>query len=165
MLIVFGGLPGTGKTTIAKKLAKRLAATYLRIDSMEQAIIHSGIKTADIGPAGYYAAYAVAADNLRLGLAVIADSVNAITLTRDAWKEVAFKTQMPLLEVEFICSNQQEHRKRIESRKSDIIGHELPNWHDVLKRIYEPWSRDHVVVDTSQLSSDEAVEVIMNHIK
>lgn len=78
---------------------------------------------------------------------------------------MAFKTQMPLLEVEFICSNQQEHRKRIESRKSDIIGHELPNWHDVLKRIYEPWSRDHVVVDTSQLSSDEAVEVIMNHIK
>jgi predicted kinase len=35
MLIVFGGFPGTGKTTIAQKLANKLAAIYIRIDSLE----------------------------------------------------------------------------------------------------------------------------------
>ena len=38
MLIIFGGLPGTGKTAIAQQLARELGAVYLRIDSMEQAI-------------------------------------------------------------------------------------------------------------------------------
>ena len=38
MLIAFGGLPGVGKTTLAKALAKRQAAVYLRIDTIEQAV-------------------------------------------------------------------------------------------------------------------------------
>ncbi len=38
MLIIFGGLPATGKTTIAKELARQIGATYLRIDTIEQAI-------------------------------------------------------------------------------------------------------------------------------
>ena len=42
ILIIFGGLPGTGKTTIAQQLARELAGVYLRIDSMEQAIRDCG---------------------------------------------------------------------------------------------------------------------------
>jgi predicted kinase len=38
MLVVFGGLPGTGKTTRARGLAQRLKATYIRIDTVEQAL-------------------------------------------------------------------------------------------------------------------------------
>ena len=38
MLIIFGGLPGSGKSTIARALALRLGAVYLRIDTIEQAI-------------------------------------------------------------------------------------------------------------------------------
>ena len=34
MLIIFGGLPGTGKTTIARSLARKLSAAYVRIDSV-----------------------------------------------------------------------------------------------------------------------------------
>jgi predicted kinase len=38
MLIILSGLPGAGKTTIARELARELAAVYLRTDSIEQAI-------------------------------------------------------------------------------------------------------------------------------
>ena len=37
VLIVFSGLPGVGKTTIARELGRSLAAVYLRIDSIEHA--------------------------------------------------------------------------------------------------------------------------------
>src|SRR5512142_2711505 len=87
MLIIFSGLPGVGKTAIARELAGQLAAVHLRIDSIEQALRDSGVT--EIGELGYRVAYTVAEDNLRLGHTVIADCVNPIQLTRDAWRRVA----------------------------------------------------------------------------
>ncbi|MGC2538325.1 MAG: AAA family ATPase, partial [Candidatus Sulfotelmatobacter sp.] len=72
MLIIFGGLPGTGKTAIAQQLARELGAVYLRIDSMEQAIRDSGVVSNSLNDAGYRVGYVVAEDNLRLGRTVVA---------------------------------------------------------------------------------------------
>lgn len=43
MLIIFGGLPGSGKTSISRHLADKLKAVYLRIDSIENAINNSAL--------------------------------------------------------------------------------------------------------------------------
>jgi predicted kinase len=43
VLIAFGGLPGTGKTTLARTVASRYASVYLRIDTIEQAIQDSDV--------------------------------------------------------------------------------------------------------------------------
>src|SRR5271155_4502495 len=88
-LIVFGGLPGTGKTTLARAIAQDLRAAYLRIDTIEQALKSSDTLAGELGPEGYLIAYALAENNLRLGLSVVADSVNPIALTRGAWRRVA----------------------------------------------------------------------------
>lgn len=39
VLVVIGGLPGVGKSTIATALAKEAATPYLRVDRIEQAIV------------------------------------------------------------------------------------------------------------------------------
>lgn len=41
------------------------------------------------GPAGYIVCYAIASQNLRLGLDVVADTVNPIQVTRQAWRNLA----------------------------------------------------------------------------
>ncbi|MGF1491731.1 MAG: AAA family ATPase [Microcoleaceae cyanobacterium] len=108
MLYIFGGLPGTGKSTLAAALAHQCNALYLRIDTIEQAMKNAGIT--EIGPLGYEVAYKVALENLRLGTDVVADSVNPLKITRDAWREIAAQANSPFVEIEIICSDLKEHR-------------------------------------------------------
>jgi predicted kinase len=149
LLIIFGGLPGTGKTSIARELARQMRAVFLRIDSIEQAIRGSGRAIEPLNDAGYRVAYVVAEDNSRAGHIVITDCVNPWAITRNAYLDIAKRAQVPALEVEIVCSDVLEHRCRVENRVSDIAGFELPSWDDVVSRDYHPWENDHIVIDTA----------------
>lgn len=164
LLIALGGLPGVGKTTIARLLAGKLAATHLRIDTIEQALLRAG-SLAQIGPEGYLAAYALAADNLRLGHIVVADSVNPLPITRETWHATAKEAGARWLEVEIICSNAAEHRVRVESRRADIPGHLLPDWETVVRRSYETWDTADLRIDACLLAAEQAAERIAAEIE
>ena len=158
LLLVFGGLAGTGKSSIARELARQLGAVHLRIDTIEVALRRSQWPV-EVIDHGYAAAFAVAQDNLRIGHIVVADSVNSIALTRDAWRDVARRNDVPYFEVEVVCSDPEEHRRRVETRVPDIEGHVQPTWQQVVEREYEPWDAN-LVVDTATMSAEEAVAAI-----
>jgi predicted kinase len=159
MLIVLGGLPATGKTTIARLLSSRLRATPLRIDTIEQALRSSGML--EIGTAGYMVAYALAEDMLRLGQVVIADSVNPVEATREAWRAVAARAGAQIMEVELVRSDPVDHRHHVETRQPDIAGLILPSWADIVAREYEPWDSPRVVVDSSGRTVEQSVTEIV----
>ena len=60
-----------------------------------------------------------------------------------------------LLEIEVVCSDEAQHRRRVESRVTDIPGLVLPTWQQILDRRYEPWKTAHVI-DTAGRTVEES---------
>ncbi|QHD07428.1 AAA family ATPase [Pseudomonas sp. R76] len=164
MLIVFSGLPGTGKTTLAREVARQAGAVYLRIDVIEQALRGSGVLAGDVGASGYDVANALALSNLRLGHKVVADCVNPVKESRAAWQAVATAAGVELLDIQVVCSDRQEHRRRVESRAGDIPGLVPPSWQSVTAHEYEVWDEVPLTVDTAIVTVDQAVALILRHI-
>ena len=159
-LFVLSGLPATGKSTLAKLLAKEYSAFYLRIDTIEQALRE--ICNFDVQGEGYQLAYRIAEDNLKLGMNVVADSCNPIDLTRNQWFEIAKHTDSQLVNIEIICSDKEKHKKRVETRCSEIAGLKLPTWQEIEKREYHEWTCDRIVIDTANKSVEESFEELKN---
>ena len=157
-LIAMAGLPGVGKSSIARLLAHRFGAIWLRIDSMDQAIWASGTAPSDLFDWSYRAAQAIAADNLALGLDVIADCVNDCQKARDGWEIAARRTGAQVRWLEVVCSDPIEHRRRIETRSTDGKGLALPNWDAVSGRAYDKWNRDRHVIDTANRSLEDSAK-------
>lgn len=162
LLIVFGGLPATGKTTLARALARRLSAIHLRVDTIEQSLKAAGLA---VGPTGYVLANALAADNLMLGLGVVADCVNPVLASRNGWRQTASQCSARLVEIEIICSDLAEHRGRAEGRVSDIKGLVQPGWDQITSGLYEPWDREHFVLDSAGTSIDRLVDELEAHVR
>jgi len=159
-LYIFSGLPGTGKTSLAKLVVYELNAIYLRIDTIEQGL--RNLCSFDVEGEGYRLAYRIASDNLRLGLSVVADSCNTIELTRREWEQIARESHADYKNIEVICSDSTEHRHRVETRISDVQGLRLPTWSDVESREYHNWSVHRIIVDTSGKTENECKSELLS---
>lgn len=164
LLVVVGGLPAVGKTTVCRALLRErpmTGTTWLRVDSIEQALRRSGEMAPGMpGGAGYYAAAAVAGDVLSTGGDVLVECVNPLPITRRLWERTAADAGSRLLQVKLVCSDREEHRRRVEQRVGDIPGLVLPDWRAVLQRDYAPWPEADLRLDTSRLEAAGAAGLI-----
>lgn len=154
--MVLAGLPGVGKSAVARVLAARTGALWLRLDAIEQEMRDSHMVCADLADGGYAAARVVAAQALRQGYAAIADSVNPLEITRAPWVAVAARAGAPLCTVELVCSDEGEHRRRVETRAAEVPGLALPDWAAVCARDYTRWDAAMLRLDLAALSPEDA---------
>jgi predicted kinase len=90
MLIVFGGLPGVGKSTLARGLGRSLHAPVLSVDPIEAALWRAGIAPQQpTGLAAYVVAEALAERQLEIGLTTVIDAANYVEPGRQMWRDLA----------------------------------------------------------------------------
>jgi predicted kinase len=144
-------------------LCRHAGAAYVRIDTIEQALRE--LCSIDVEGEGYRLAYRIAADTLRLGISVVADSCNPIELTRREWERVAVETGAQYVNIEVVCSDRHEHRTRVETRRSTVPGLRLPTWREVAEREYDVWTVARVLVDTSGRPEHECLDELLAKIR
>lgn len=147
---MFSGLPGVGKSEIARGLAARLHAAVVSVDPIEDAIVRSGIEMSfETGLAAYNVGAAMATMQLRNGLIVIVDAANYLEVGREVWRAVAADVGVSVRAIEVICSDVEEHRRRLESRSRGLQAYPEPTWGAVVRRKEETerWSEERLVLD------------------
>jgi len=162
-LIVLAGLPGVGKSTVARRLAEALGAMWLRVDAIEASLLKAGIpRSFETGLAAYVVASDVAEERLRAGGDAVIDAVNGVEPARQMWRELARRTGARLRIVEITCPDPAEHRRRVETRRPPTPPLPLPTWEEVLAREYLPWSEPVLSVDGTR-PPDENLARVLNY--
>ena len=152
-LIVFSGLPGTGKSTVAEVVGRELSIPVFAKDWLEATLVRSELVASNqsrpFGSAGYELMTMLAERQLMLGQSVILDSVASTQSIRDTWKHLSEKYRAEWRVIECICSDEWFHRSQLSTRERRIPGwHELA-WSDVekVKSYFLPWSGERLVLD------------------
>jgi len=159
-LVVFSGLPGTGKSALAEQAGRMLGIPVFTKDWLEATLLRCELIPANeekpLGSAGYQLLTVLAERQLMLGQSVILDSVASTESIRLTWRELARKYNAEWLIVECVCSDEKVHRTRLGVRQRSIPGwHEL-DWSEVerVKDYYHSWDEDRLILDAMQSFED-----------
>jgi len=152
-VIIFTGLPGTGKSTLAEKLARAIGAPAFAGDWLMGGLRPAHAALAQLDRADYLAAWfgllrTLVTRQLMLDQsAVVDDVVSDGQLV--VWQEVADQFSARLYLIECVCSDEGVHRARIEGRVRGIPGWHEVGWDHVERMRAEttPPSADRLTVD------------------
>lgn len=152
-MILFSGLPGTGKSTLAEMIGRQLGIPVFAKDWLEASLILSGLGSKDdlkrLGFAGYELLTVLAERQFILNQSVILDSVASTQSIRTKWYQLAKQYGAERRIIECICSDESLHRARLKDRRRNIPGwHEL-EWTDIqkVKQYYPAWEEERLVLD------------------
>lgn len=146
-LIIFSGLTGVGKSTLAQAICRETGAAYVHIDTVRRHVHElAGGPQED---QTYNLCYDLAEDNLKLGHHVVVDCCNPVGQTRHTWQRIADRNGATLQNVQVTCTDQNEHKKRVEARRAEIDDPLYPTWQQTMAQEYEKWDMPTLTIDTS----------------
>jgi predicted kinase len=151
VLIIFSGLPGTGKSALANLVGRDLRIPVLSVDPIEAAILRAGAsQDFGTGLAAYLVVEALVDSQLNLGQSAIVDAVNSVEPAKEMWRRVAAKYGIPMKVIECRCSDGVVHYHRLASRRRGLEDLREPTWEQVerRRREYTPWVEPVLSVDS-----------------
>lgn len=151
-VVVFTGLPGTGKTTLSELLSRATGVPVFAADWLMGSLVPHGVLN-DLEFETYSALHdglmeTLMVRQLRLGQSAITDCV-VDDATAERWAGIAAGYGARLRVVECVCSDTELHRSRVEGRVRGI-----PGWHEIdwahvehMRAELPPFTLDRLVTD------------------
>jgi predicted kinase len=161
IFIAMRGYPGTGKSTIARLLASSLHAPLIDRDILRQAAVDTFGNVPQVGSFSYGLMFALAREQLKLGLSVVVDTPLTYRRTYESCLEIASECSTPLLVVHCQCPPEvQKHR--LEERKGQVSNFQITSWEEWerWKDRYEDYDDHGCVIDTSYPMEESLAKVM-----
>ena len=157
MIVLICGLPGVGKTTIAKNLAPLIDAVILSSDKIRKELIPNPTYTKEERKLIYDVMVLIATYLQNSGTNIILD---ATFNKEDSRNKVKQRIRVPRDEffiIECVCPENIIF-SRIKNRKEDYSDADI-SVYKKMKKIYEPVKVDHITVDTSLNTADNVKNI------
>ena len=159
MLYLVCGLPGTGKTAVAKELVSLTGGVILRTDEIRKRIFSSLQYTPEEKRHVYGAVFKTAESMLRMGMNVILDATFYKKTYRDAAGKVAERVGKKLAIIEVKC-DEETVLERIGKRRGDLSDADRGVYKKI-KGEWEPVTEKHHVIDISNRDWKEELKRIV----
>jgi predicted kinase len=163
LIVVICGLPGVGKSTLAKDLAPLLNAVILSSDKIRKELFPNPIYSKREVKIIYDVMILLAKYLYGAGINCIIDATFNKERSRTQLKNKLMLPEEELFMVECICP-EDTIVSRLKTRKNDYSDADL-RIYKRMKKTYEPILEDHLVIDTSQSSSKTNAMEIAGQIK
>lgn len=166
VLIVFSGVPGSGKSTVAERVGAALNLPVFAIDWLLGALTPFGMRHRDdlIG-IGEELLTTLAYRELSCARSAILDTTTEDPATRARWASLAAAAGGAFIPVICVCTDPALHRERVERRVRGIPGWaDAGDWTNVSTRLaaFPPWPGA-LIVDTAR-PLDQCVTAVLDRI-